>query len=651
MENNQRTVMQELVDQLNQWAKEYYTLDAPTVSDERYDALYDRLLLLEKQTGIVLPDSPTHRVGGEVLTKFVPHTHLSRLYSLDKAQTYDQLKSWYDKIIKEDKDADFTVEYKYDGLTLNLTYTDGKLTIVTTRGNGIVGETVTPQAKTIKSAPLSINFDQTVEIQGEAIMRLSVLNKYNKNNPTEQLKNARNGAAGAIRNLDSAVTKSRNLDVVCYSLGYDGGTGIKTQTELVDFLKANGFLTSHYFKKVKTFDEIKNNIEEINSIRDNLDFLIDGVVIKVNSFALRDKLGFTDKFPRWAIAFKFKAEEVTTRLNSVEWQVGRTGKLTPLGLLEPVELCGATISKATLNNYDDIQRKNLQTGSLVFLRRSNDVIPEILGTAETTPQSKPILPPEYCPVCQTKLIQKGANLFCPNTYGCSKQIEARLTHFCSKNAFDIEGISQKTIVQLMKQGVATPDQLYTLTQDDLYKLDSFKDKKVKNFFDALNTSKNVELANYIYGLGIDNVGIVTARELAKIFGNVQNLMNATYDQLVEIDEIGEVVAQSIIDFFKSQYGKNLVQNLKDVGICPVYVPKTQQGVFANKKVVLTGTLSTFTRSKAQAEIEKRGGIIASSVTKDTDLVVVGTDAGSKLQKAQKLGVEIWDEDTFINSLK
>ncbi|MBR5251174.1 MAG: NAD-dependent DNA ligase LigA, partial [Clostridia bacterium] len=576
MENNQTTIMQELVDQLNLWAKEYYTLDAPSVSDETYDALYDRLLLLEKQTGIVLPDSPTHRVGGEVLTKFLPHTHLSRLYSLDKAQTYEQLKSWYDKIIKEDKDADFTVEYKYDGLTLNLTYQEGKLTTVSTRGNGIEGETVTAQAKTIKSAPLTLNFDKTVEIQGEAIMRLSALERYNKKHPQDQLKNARNGAAGAIRNLDTSVTKSRNLDVVCYSLGYDGGTGIETQTELVDFLKSNGFLTNAYFKKVKTFDEIKNSIEEINSTRDNLDFLIDGVVIKVNSFALRDKLGFTDKFPRWAIAFKFKAEEVVTRLNSVEWQVGRTGKLTPLGLLQPVELCGATISKATLNNYDDIQRKNLQIGSLVFLRRSNDVIPEILGTAEVTPDSQPILQPDICPVCQTKLVQKGANLFCPNTYGCTKQIEARLTHFCSKNAFDIEGISQKTIVQLLKQGIVTPDQLYSLTADDLYKLDSFKEKKVKNFLNALTNSKQVELANYIYALGIDNVGIVTARELAKIFGTVQNLANAKFEQLVEIDEIGEVVAQSILDFFASPYGKNLIDGLNKVGISPTYKAKTQE---------------------------------------------------------------------------
>ena len=446
MDKNQLSQMQEIVAQLNFWSKQYYTFDAPVVKDETYDALYDRLLLLEKQTGVVLPDSPTQRVGGQILDEFVSHKHLARLYSLDKAQTFGELQTWYDKIKKEYPTASFTVEYKYDGLTLNITYEGGKLVTAATRGKGEEGENVTLQAKTIKTLPLTVGFDAVVEIQGEAIMRLSALQKYNQVHPEEPLKNARNGAAGAIRNLNPAVTAQRNLDVVCYSLGYDGGTEVSSQVELVEFLKKNGFPTNAYFKSVNTFEEIKSCIQEIDSLRDSLDFLIDGVVVKVNDFQHREKLGYTDKFPRWAIAFKFKAEEVTTHLNCVEWQVGRTGKLTPLGHLSPVELCGATISKATLNNYDDILRKNLSTNSLVFVRRSNDVIPEVLGLAEEYPQSQPILPPQDCPVCGTKLIKKGANLFCPNTYGCSKQIEARLTHFCSKNAFNIEGVSSKTIL-------------------------------------------------------------------------------------------------------------------------------------------------------------------------------------------------------------
>lgn len=643
--------MQGLIDQLNLWAKEYYTLDAPSVADETYDAVYDRLVLMEKQTGIVLPDSPTHRVGGELIDKFVPHFHLTRLYSLDKAQTFGKLQDWYDKIVKDYPNADFTVELKYDGLTLNLTYERGKLKTVSTRGDGIKGETVTQQAKTIKSAPLSVNFDQTVEIQGEAIMRLSVLEEYNKNHPEEALKNARNGAAGAIRNLNTAVTAQRNLDVVCYSLGFDGGTNLKTQTQLVNFLKNNGFLTNAYFKNVKTFEEIKCCIEEIGNSRESLDFLIDGAVIKVNDFALREELGYTDKFPRWAIAFKFKAEEVTTTLKSVEWQVGRTGKLTPLGHLDPVELCGATISKATLNNYDDIVRKNLSVGSLVFVRRSNDVIPEVLGLAEKTLHSHPILPPAECPVCGTKLTKKGANVFCPNTYGCSKQIEARLTHFCSKNAFDIEGVSQKTIVQLMKRGVRTPLELFNLTAEDLAKLEGFKDKKIQNFIDAIQKSKSIDLPNFIYGLGIENIGIVTARELAKVFGDVESLQKAAFEELVAIEEVGEVVAQSVLEFFAGEYGSTLVEGLKKLGINPTFKQVSNDGVFSGKKIVLTGTLQTFSRGNATKEIEKRGGTVSSSVTKDTNLVVAGAEAGSKLQKAIRLGIEVWDEETFLQSLK
>lgn len=643
--------MRVLVDKLNAWAKEYYTLDSPTVSDETYDAAYDRLLLLEKQTGVILPDSPTHRVGGQILDKFQEHRHLTRLYSLDKAQSFGELKSWYDKIVKDAPSAEFTVELKYDGLTLNLTYDGGKLLTGATRGKGVVGENVTAQAKTIKSAPLSIGFDKLIEIQGEAIMHLSALKKYNDLHADDTIKNARNGAAGAIRNLDPSVTASRNLDVVCYSVGYDGGSGVRSQESLVRFLRDNGFRTSDYFKKVKTFEEIKNCIEEIGASREQLDFLIDGAVVKVNDFSIRENLGFTDKFPRWAIAFKFKAEEVVTTLKSVEWQVGRTGKLTPLGHLEPIELCGATISRATLNNYDDVLRKNLSVNSLVFVRRSNDVIPEVLGLAETTEKSKPILPPEVCPVCGTPLVTKGANLFCPNTYGCEKQIEARLAHFCSKNAFDIEGVSKKTILQLMQIGVSSPIDLYSLTKEKLLALDGFKDKKAQNFINAIEKSKSVRLSSFIYGLGIENVGIVTAREFARVFNSVDDLSAAPRERLIEIDDVGEVVAQNVIDFFDGEYGKALVGGLKAIGINPRFVSEKTDGVFSGKKIVLTGSLTSYTRSAAALEIEKRGGTVATSVTNDVNLVIAGSDAGSKLTKAVEKGIEIWDESAFVDALK
>ena len=642
--------MRKIVSQLNLWAREYYTLDAPSVSDETYDALYDRLVILEKQTGVVLPDSPTHRVGGEVLDKFETHRHLTRLYSLDKAQSFGELQNWYDKAIANFPDAEFTVEYKYDGLTVNLTYDGGKLIVAATRGSGIEGEVITAQAKTIRSVPLTVDFDKKFEVQGECIMRLSELNKYNLKHPDDTLKNARNAAAGALRNLDTSVTAKRNLNVVFYSLGFDGGTGTHSQTELVEFLKSNGFDTSGYFKKVKTFAEIKQCIEEIGLSRDSLDFLIDGAVVKVNDFDVRRQMGFTDKFPRWAIAFKFKAEEVTTVLKSVEWQVGRTGKLTPLGHLEPVELCGATIKKATLNNYDDITRKNLSVNSVVFVRRSNDVIPEVLGLAEEMPRSKPIVLPTHCPICGSELIKKGVNLFCPNSFGCEKQIEARLTHFCSKSGFDVEGISQKTAAQLMTLGVVTPLDLFSLTKQRLLTLDGFKDKKAQNILDALQKSKSVKLQNYIYALGIDNVGWVTAKDFAETFKSVDALRQATTEQLVKIEDVGEIVAQSVVDFFASDYGKMLADGFKNMGIDPVFEQKQSvNGIFVGKTVVLTGTLESFTRAEVSKIIENEGGKTVSSVTKEVNLVIAGKDAGSKKEKALQQGIEIWDENKFLQA--
>lgn len=326
--------MQEIVKQLNQWAYEYYVLDKPTVADTQYDALYDQLVLLEKQTGVVLPDSPTHRVGGEPLKNFVQHKHLKRLYSLDKVQSLGELQEWMQKVNKAVGEVEFTVELKYDGLTINVTYENGNFAGAATRGNGIVGEDVTEQVKTIKTVPLSIPFKGKCELQGEGIMRLSALEKYNREHPKDILKNARNAAAGAIRNLDPKVTAQRNLDVVFYSNGYEEGLQVHSQTQLVKFLQENGMLTNYVFKRAKTFEEVKAVINYIGEKRSSFDFLIDGVVIKINDFAVREKLGYTDKFPKWAIAYKFDAEQVTTKLNQVEWQVGRTGKLTPIGKLD-----------------------------------------------------------------------------------------------------------------------------------------------------------------------------------------------------------------------------------------------------------------------------------------------------------------------------
>lgn len=642
--------MQEIVKQLNQWAYEYYVLDKPTVADTQYDALYDQLVLLEKQTGVVLPDSPTHRVGGEPLKNFVQHKHLKRLYSLDKVQSFGELQEWMQKVNKAVGEVEFTVELKYDGLTINVTYEDGNFAGAATRGNGIVGEDVTEQVKTIKTVPLSIPFKGKCELQGEGIMRLSALEKYNREHPKDILKNARNAAAGAIRNLDPKVTAQRNLDVVFYSNGYEEGLQVHSQTQLVKFLQENGMLTNYVFKRAKTFEEVKAVINYIGEKRSSFDFLIDGVVIKINDFAVREKLGYTDKFPKWAIAYKFDAEQVTTKLNQVEWQVGRTGKLTPIGKLDAVELCGATIRRATLNNFGDILRKKLKTNALVFVRRSNDVIPEVLGAAEEGGEE--IVKPTVCPACGFPLQEVGANLYCVNAENCRPQIVARLSHYCEKCACDIEGLSDKTVnLMVDKLDVRSVADLYRLTKEQLLTLEGFKDKKAQNVVDAVEKSKNVALPQFIYALGLDNVGTVTAKDLAAMFGSVDNLQKATMEQLTSIDGIGDVVAEGIVQYFKESQNLEIIRQLKEAGINPQMHLQEKKGPFLGKKVVLTGSLSHYTRSEASKIIESLGGEVSSTVSKTVNLVVAGEDAGSKLQKAQSLGIEIIDEQQFDSIVK
>lgn len=643
LKENNAADMRQMVDQLNRWAHEYYVLDAPSVPDTVYDALYDRLVLLEKQTGVTLPDSPTHRVGGQPLKSFSQHRHLKRLYSLDKVQSFGQLREWLQKVNAAVGEVLFTVELKYDGLTINVTYDDGNFVGAATRGNGVVGEDVTQQVKTIRTVPLSIPFKGKCELQGEGIMKLSELDRYNHKHPSDRLKNARNAAAGAIRNLDPKVTAERNLDVVFYSSGYEEGLDVSSQQELVEFLRHNGMVTNHVFRTAKTFEEIKAVIEEIGAMRSSLDFLIDGVVIKVDDFAIREQLGFTDKFPKWAVAYKFDAEQVTTRLVDVEWQVGRTGKLTPIGNLEAVELCGATIRRATLNNYGDILRKKLKRDALVFVRRSNDVIPEILGAAEEGGEEIPM--PERCPACGGELQQAGANLYCVNAENCPPQIAARISHYCSRPACDIEGISDKTVYQLMKLGVTSVADLYDLTKEQLLRLEGFKEKKAQNILDALEKSKSVGLAQFIYALGLDNVGVVTARDLAAKFGSVEALRQATQQQLTEIEGVGEVVAEGIVQYFSEKQNLDIIAKLRDAGIDP-QLQKAATGVFSGKKVVLTGKLLNYTREEASKIIQNLGGEVSSSVSKTVNLVLAGEDAGSKLDKARALGIEIIDEEAF-----
>ncbi len=642
---NDPQTMRELVDRLNELAYRYYVLDEPSVSDKEYDALYDKLVALENESGQVYDDSPTKRVGGEPLKEFLPHTHIHRLYSLDKCNSFDALRAWFGKIETALGYApECTLEYKLDGLTICLTYRDGKLVTGATRGNGEIGENVTEQVKTIKSVPLGIEYSGEVEVQGEGIMRISALEKYNAT-AAVPLKNPRNAVAGAIRNLDVRETAKRNLDVIFYNVNHISDDADMSQTEQIDFIKRNRFKTGMLFVS----SDIEKIIEKIRSVdRASLDFAIDGMVIKVNDGKARAVLGYTDKFPKWAIAFKFEAEETTTVLKNVVWQVGRTGKLTPLAVLEPVELCGATVKRATLNNYGDIVRKAVTVGSRVFVRRSNDVIPEILGVAEKGENAREIEKPTVCPCCGHALTEEGANLFCPNFYDCRAQAVARIEHFCAKECMDIDGVSIKTAEQLYdKLNVRAAYMLYDLTADDLKNIDGFKDKKTANFISAVQKSKTVDLPHFINALCIDNVGRVTARALAEHFGSIDALSRAQIDELVAIQDVGEIVAQSIAEYFERH--ADVIERFKRLGIDPVY-EKRSGGKLSGLKFVLTGSLTRFTRDEARAAIEKEGGIVQSGVSKLTDIVIAGESAGSKLEKARALGKKIIDETQFVDLL-
>ena len=641
--------MRELVDLLNRYGYEYYVQDAPTVSDREYDALYDELRALERERGVVFPDSPTRRVGGEPIKAFGRHTHIARLYSLDKAVTEDELDAFFTRVEKAVGQVPYTVEYKFDGLTMCLTYENGVFVRATTRGNGDVGEDVTAQVLTIKSYPLSISYKGTLEVKGEAVIRLSVLDAYNKT-AAEPLKNARNAAAGAIRNLDPAVTAARRPEIYFYDVNYMSEGSLASQREAVAFLQREGFRTYPFLRVCSSPDEVKAAIDEIDVSRKTIDVLTDGAVIKVDPFAAREELGFTDKFPRWAIAYKFEAEEAVTTVKKVVWQVGRTGKLTPLAQVEPVELAGATVRKATLNNLGDIRRKDVRIGSRVLIRRSNEVIPEILGAVEHTGKSVEIAPPETCPYCGTPVIEEGANLFCPNK-GCLPRIAAQLANFARKDAMDIEGFSEATATQLIRElGVRRCSDLYYLDAGRLAALEGWGKKKTENLLAALEKSKHVPLERFVLALGIDGVGKVASRDLAETFGSIGALAAATEEQLIAMENIGEVTAKNITGWFAAEENGEELSRLHAAGVRPFVREKVTEGAFAGESVVLTGTLASMPRGRAQQEIEARGGACQSAVTSKTTLVVAGEAAGSKLDKAQKLGIKVIGEEEFLRLL-
>lgn len=664
----QMAQMQALIKRIDEASYRYYVLDDPILSDAEWDALYDKLAALEKHTGIVLPNSPTTRVGGEPLSAFQTVRHQARLWSLDKAQTREQAQAWYQRAQKGWEAArargvalapiQLALEYKFDGLTLNLRYENGSLVRAATRGNGEVGEDITAQVRTIRSIPLSIPFKGSMEVQGEGLMRLSVLEAINRT-AAEPLKNARNAAAGALRNLDPAVTASRRLNAFFYHVGW-----MQQQPDYADlvgmraFLQQNHFPTGPYFQVFDTLEACLQAIDEAERHRDKLDFLIDGMVIKIVDLATREALGHTDKFPHGAIAFKFKAEEMTTVVQTVTWEVGRTGKLTPLAHVEPVELAGVTVRRATLNNIGDIRRKNVCVGARVFIRRSNDVIPEILGRAGEDEQPKElaeILPPEYCPACGSRVEEIGANLFCPNSLSCRPQLVSRLAHYASRDAMDIETFSNKTAEALFDAlDLRTVADLYRLEMPRLLTLEGFKQKRAANLLSEIEGSKKRELHRFIHALGLPGVGKKLSRTLANHFQSIHALMDASAEELSTIDEIGDIIAHDVAEFFHDPLIRASVLELLELGVDPQFeqtAAPPPQSPLAGKTVVLTGSLQRFTRDEASEYILRLGGSPVGSVSAKTGLVIYGEKAGSKMAKAQSLGIPLMTEEEFVQLLK
>lgn len=646
-ENNQKIEeMKKLIGEIEKHNYNYYVLDNPTISDSEYDKLYYSLVDLEKETGIILPNSPTQRVGDTVLEGFTKKRHAVNLYSLNKVRDFSALEDWVNDMEKESGGTDFAVEYKFDGLNLVIEYQDGLFVSATTRGNGTIGEDVSNQVKTIRTVPLSIKYQGRLIVQGEGMMTNKSFAEYNKT-ATEKLKNPRNAVAGAIRNLDARETAKRKLDFFCYSILLCEGKEFNTQQQMHEFLIENGFQTGNYFKICKNVQEIIHCINEVDVVKSKLDIMIDGMVIKINEVEPREKIGFTAKFPKWAMAYKFEAQEATTLLKSVTWQVGRSGRVTPIAELEPVELAGATIRRATLNNIDDIKRKGVLSNSRVFVRRSNEVIPEIMGIAEKLEDSKEIVEPSLCPSCGSPLVKKGPLLFCTNHLGCREQVVDRLSHFSSREAFNIEGLSEKTVGQIYdKLNLRKMSDIFKLKEEDLLKLDNFKEKKTKNIINSIENSKNIDFYRFLFALGIGEVGVKTAKDLANNFKNLDNLISAEKEDIIAIEDIGEVIADNIYNFFRDKDNLDEIKSLFESGVKIKEVENSLKNKnFDGKTFVLTGTLS---RPRAEVEnlIERLGGKTSSSVSKKTDFVLAGENAGSKLDKARELNIKILSEDEF-----
>lgn len=663
MENNiTKERMNYLIKILNDASYEYYVLDDPKITDQEYDAYYRELETIEKlHPEWVLDTSPTKKVGGEVIDEFKKVEHTIPMLSLGDVFNEDEIVDFLQRIENSGISSNYVCELKIDGLSVSLKYEKGILVQGATRGNGVVGEDITHNVKTIKSIPLKLKQPLDIEVRGEIYMSKKTLEKINKERISKgekPLQNPRNAAAGSIRQLDSKVAAKRNLDAFLYHLPNPEDFGIKTHHEALEFMKSLGFKTNPNNRIVKNINEVMAYIHEKGEIRKDLPYDIDGVVIKVDNLKDQQTLGFTARTPRWAIAYKFPAEEVLTKLNDILFTVGRTGKITPNAILDPVQLMGSTISRATLHNEDYVIKKGLMIHDTVSIRKAGDVIPEVVEAKieRRTGKEIPFKMITNCPICDAKLIKKEGEVdyYCPNPNCPARHIESFI-HFVSRPAMNVDGLGDRLMEDLYNfKFISTIPDIYRLSskKDDLTKLEGYGEKSVTNLLNAIEVSKSNSLERLLFGLGIKNVGKEKAKILAKTYKNMDNLSKATYDELVEIPDIGPIIAKNIVDYFSNEDNLKIIEELKELGLNMEYIGEELKlnEDFLDKSFVLTGTLTKLTRDEAKALIENAGGKTVGSVSKKTYAVIVGDNPGSKYDKAKELNIPIWTEEEFLEKI-
>jgi DNA ligase (NAD+) len=657
--------VQELHERLNQYNYEYHVLDKPSVPDSEYDQLLRELIELEDQNPeLRSADSPSQRVGGTILDAFEKVEHRSQMLSLGNAFNEEDLRD-FDRRVRQAVGDDFSYvcELKIDGLAVSLRYEKGVFVQGATRGDGSIGEDITSNLKTIRSIPLKIKEPLSFEVRGEAFMpkrSFEALNKVKEEKGEEPFANPRNAAAGSLRQLDPKIAASRNLDIFLYALADIGDTGIDSHSEGLNQLDQLGFKTNSERKRCADIEEVLEYVESWTERRPDLAYDIDGIVIKIDSLEQQKALGTTAKSPRWAIAFKFPAEEVVTILKEIELSVGRTGVVTPTAILEPVRVAGTTVQRASLHNEDLIREKDIKIGDHVVIKKAGDIIPEVVNVLEEkrTGDEQEFSMPTHCPECESELVRLEGEvaLRCINPK-CPAQIREGLIHFVSRNAMNIDGLGEKVISQLFReQLIVDVADLYKLERDQLLKLERMGEKSVDNLLQAIEASKKNSLEKLLFGLGIRHVGAKAAKTLAQEFSTMDQLMNVSKEELTNINEIGEKMADAIVAYFENDEVKELVQELKDVGVNMEYKgPKPvsaseSDSYLAGKTIVLTGKIERLSRNEAKEKIELLGGKVTGSVSKKTDLVIAGEDAGSKLTKANELDIEVWDEDKLMEEL-